>query len=58
MHICFMEFADKMKTNKLLFTPKIWFIILISLVVMILIWLWFDQRIHAIDTRIEMLNKQ
>jgi NADH:ubiquinone oxidoreductase subunit H len=58
MHICFMEFTDKMKTNKLLFTPRIWFIILLSLLVMTLTWVWFDRKINAIDTRIEMLNRQ
>jgi NADH:ubiquinone oxidoreductase subunit H len=53
-----MEFTDKMKTNKLLFTPRIWFIILLSLLVMTLTWVWFDRKINAIDTRIEMLNRQ
>lgn len=57
MHICFMELTDKMKTNKLLFRPKIWIIILLTLAIMTLTWVWFDRKIHAIDTRIEMLNK-
>lgn len=58
MHICFMEFADDMKTKKLWLTPGIWFFILLSLMIMTLTWIWFERQIHAIDTRIEMLNKK
>ncbi|HSF89771.1 MAG TPA: hypothetical protein VLA46_10160 [Saprospiraceae bacterium] len=47
-----------MKTKKLWLTPGIWFFILLSLMIMTLTWIWFERQIHAIDTRIEMLNKK
>lgn len=37
--------------------PKIWIMILISLVVIALTWTWFEKKIQAIDEKIEILHK-
>ena len=43
---------------KISFHIKLWHVLLIGTLLAIATWWWFDQQIHQIDTKLEIMQNQ